>query len=146
MPSFWRYQENYVTRNALEKFQDFRETAPGLDVATNTVATATLIIVMIILHHCRKLNSAKQKLKQLQELVKKIQQVWFVKCKTRGVNTTWLYRGALASLLGTILRQKLRGSVFHFFIYLSVIVTENSREKNYRQVYGKIENAVGQLL
>ena len=27
-PSFWRYKENYVTRNTLEKFQDFRETGP----------------------------------------------------------------------------------------------------------------------
>ena len=26
MPLFWRYKENYVTRNALEKFRDFRET------------------------------------------------------------------------------------------------------------------------
>ena len=27
-PSFWRYKENYVTRNAPEKFRDFRETGP----------------------------------------------------------------------------------------------------------------------
>ena len=27
-PSFWRYKENYVSRNAPEKFQDFRETGP----------------------------------------------------------------------------------------------------------------------
>ena len=27
-PSFWRYKENYVTRNEPEKFQDFRETGP----------------------------------------------------------------------------------------------------------------------
>ena len=28
MPYFWRYKENYVTRNAPEKFRDFRETGP----------------------------------------------------------------------------------------------------------------------
>ena len=27
-PSFWRYKENYVTRNTPEKFRDFRETGP----------------------------------------------------------------------------------------------------------------------
>ena len=27
-PSFWRYKENYVTRNKPEKFRDFRETGP----------------------------------------------------------------------------------------------------------------------
>ena len=27
-PSFWRYIDNYVTRNAPEKFRDFRETGP----------------------------------------------------------------------------------------------------------------------
>ena len=27
-PSFWRYKENYVTRNGPEKFRDFRETGP----------------------------------------------------------------------------------------------------------------------
>ena len=27
-PSFWRYKENYVARNSLEKFRDFQETAP----------------------------------------------------------------------------------------------------------------------
>ena len=28
-PSFWRYKENYATRNAPEKFRDFRETGPS---------------------------------------------------------------------------------------------------------------------
>ena len=28
-PSFWRYKENSVTRNAPEKFRNFREQAPG---------------------------------------------------------------------------------------------------------------------
>ena len=28
-PSFWRYKENYVTRNTPEKFRDFRETGPS---------------------------------------------------------------------------------------------------------------------
>ena len=28
MPSFWKYKENYVTRNRPEKFRDFRETGP----------------------------------------------------------------------------------------------------------------------
>ena len=27
-PSFWRYEENYGTRNTSEKFRDFRETGP----------------------------------------------------------------------------------------------------------------------
>ena len=27
-PSFWRYKENYATRNAPENFRDFRETGP----------------------------------------------------------------------------------------------------------------------
>ena len=27
-PSFWRYKENYITRNTPEKFRDFRETGP----------------------------------------------------------------------------------------------------------------------
>ena len=27
-PSFWRYKENYVTRNTPEKFRDFRATGP----------------------------------------------------------------------------------------------------------------------
>ena len=27
-PSFWRYKENYVTRNSPETFRDFRETGP----------------------------------------------------------------------------------------------------------------------
>ena len=27
-PLFWRYKENYVTRNTPEKFRDFRETGP----------------------------------------------------------------------------------------------------------------------
>ena len=27
-PSFWRYKENYVTRNTPEKFRDLRETGP----------------------------------------------------------------------------------------------------------------------
>ena len=27
-PSFWRYKENYVTRNTPEKFHNFRETGP----------------------------------------------------------------------------------------------------------------------
>ena len=30
-PSFWRYKENYVTRNTPEKFRDFRETGPRID-------------------------------------------------------------------------------------------------------------------
>ena len=31
-PSFWRYKENYVTRNAPEKFRDFRETGPRTEI------------------------------------------------------------------------------------------------------------------
>ena len=30
-PSFWRYKENYVTRNTPEKSRDFRETGPRSD-------------------------------------------------------------------------------------------------------------------
>ena len=30
-PSFWRYIENYVTRNTPETFRDFRETGPGTE-------------------------------------------------------------------------------------------------------------------
>ena len=31
-PSFWKYKENYVTRNAPEKFRDFRETGPRIQI------------------------------------------------------------------------------------------------------------------
>ena len=34
-PSFWRYKENYVTRNTPEKFRDFRETGPWAEKRTN---------------------------------------------------------------------------------------------------------------
>ena len=31
-PSFWRYKDNYVTRNTHEKFRDFRETGPRVQL------------------------------------------------------------------------------------------------------------------
>ena len=34
-PSFWRYKENYVTRNTPEKFRDFRETGPWTPYGLN---------------------------------------------------------------------------------------------------------------
>ena len=51
-PSFRRYKENYVTRNAPEKFRDFRETGPERKSSSESQPT-----VLLTTHFTRPIKS-----------------------------------------------------------------------------------------
>ena len=51
-PSFWRYKENYVTRNTPEKFRDFQETGPWTEklsfTALASIGRASLLCALAL--------------------------------------------------------------------------------------------------